>query len=272
MGLMHNVIRVIMKYKKIGIVADESDFAKSSAQSLMEQYNLVDVENSFKGKLDALVVVGGDGFMLRTLHRHIEDGLPVYGLNMGTIGFLLNEYSENNLIDRVNEAVDTKIHPLKMVCVCEDESKHEVLAINEVSLLRTTGQAAKIGVYIDETSHVREMICDGVLVATPAGSSAYNYSNGGMVMPIGSNLLALTPISAFRPRRWKGALLPNKAKIRFEINKHWKRPVKAVADNFEVENVVTVEVILDTSKTIHLLFDKGHSLEDRIMKEQFEIC
>ena len=184
-----------MKYKNIGIVADESDFAQESAKSLISQYKLIDVTNDEGEKLDALVVVGGDGFMLRTLHQHIHDGLPVYGLNMGTIGFLLNEYSENNLIDRVNEAVDTKIHPLRMKCTLEDETETEALAINEVSLLRTTGQAAKIGVYIDETSHMREMICDGVLVATPAGSSAYNYSNGGMVMPIGANLIELTPIS-----------------------------------------------------------------------------
>lgn len=260
-----------MKYKKIGIIADQSDFALEYSESLKQQHGLIDIKESDES-IDALVVVGGDGFMLNTLHKHIEDGLPVYGLNMGTIGFLMNEYSENNLHDRLNEAVDTKIHPLKMVCKCEDDSVEEALAINEVSLLRTTGQAAKIGIYIDEASHMREMICDGVLISTPAGSAAYNYSNGGMVMPIGSNLLALTPISPFRPRRWKGALLSNTTNVRFEVNKHWKRPVKAVADNYEVNNVVSVEVFLDTSKTIHLLFDKGHSLEDRIMKEQFEVC
>ncbi len=260
------------KYKKIGIVADESDFAQSSAESLIEQYNFVDIISSPDEKIDALVVVGGDGYMLKTLHLHIHDGLPVYGLNMGTIGFLLNEYSETDLIDRINDAVDTKIHPLRMRCTLEDGSIEEALAINEVSLLRTTGQAAKIGVFIDETSHMREMICDGVLVATPAGSSAYNYSNGGMVMPIGANLIALTPISPFRPRRWKGALLPNKTKVRFDILKNWKRPVKAVADNYEVRDVTKVEVELATDKTIHLLFDQGHSLEDRIMKEQFEVC
>lgn len=263
-----------MKYKNIAIVADESPFAQASAESLKEQYKLLDItqDNIKPEDVDALIVVGGDGFMLQTLHEHISDGLPVYGLNMGTIGFLLNEYSENNLIDRVNEAVDTKIHPLKMCCTLENGESREVLAINEVSLLRMTGQAAKIGVSIDEASHMREMICDGVLVATPAGSSAYNYSNGGMVMPIGANLLALTPISPFRPRRWKGALLPNNTKIKFDILKSWKRPVKAVADNFEVNNVTSVEVFLDTTRTIHLLFDKGHSLEDRIMKEQFEVC
>jgi NAD+ kinase len=262
-----------MKYKKIGIVADRSESAQECKKHLIEQYGFINEDDEKQGEnLNALIAVGGDGYMLQVLHNHIGDGLPVYGMNKGTIGFLLNEYSTKNLIERIENAADSKIHPLKMICECEDGSKQEALAINEVSLLRTTGQAAKIKINVDGVTHLDEMICDGVLVSTPAGSSAYNYSNGGMILPIKSNLLSMTPISPFRPRRWKGALLPNKAKIVFDVNKYWKRPVKAVADNYEVNNVKSVEVFLDESHTIHLLFDRGHSLEERIMREQFEVC
>lgn len=262
-----------MKFNKIGILADSSTAAQTAKNHLIAKFKFMEVvDRSFIKEVDVVIAVGGDGFMLHTLHNHIEDGVPIYGINKGTVGFLMNEYSEKNLIERVNNATDSKIHPLRMVCKCADGSVKEALAINEVSVLRTTGQAAKIQINIDETTHLDELVCDGVLLSTPAGSSAYNYSNGGMILPISSNLLALTPISPFRPRRWRGALLPNTAKVRMEIHKHAKRPVKAVADNFEVENVKSVEIALDTSRTIHLLFDSGHSLEDRIMREMFEIC
>jgi NAD+ kinase len=262
-----------MKYKTIGIVADNTPSAQKAKLQLSKKYKLKQVQNRPNNKgIDALIALGGDGFMLQTLHNHIEDGVPVYGMNMGTVGFLLNNYSEKNLLERLEKARDTKIHPLKMICYSEDGSIIKASAINEVSLLRTSGQAAKLKITVDGTTHLDELVCDGVLVSTPAGSSAYNYSNGGMILPIYSNLLALTPICPFRPRRWKGAFLPNTAKVEFEVLRYWKRPAKAVADNFEVDNVIKVEIFEDTKKTIHLLFDAGHSLEERIMKEQFMVC
>jgi NAD+ kinase len=262
-----------MKYTNIGIVADGTDSAQEAKKSLLERYdliNIIDVQVIPKN-LEAIIAVGGDGFMLQTLHNFITDNIPIYGLNRGSIGFLLNEYGETNLLERLNSAVDSRIHPLKMVCKCAG-GEYTALAINEISLLRTTGQAAKIQISIDGIVYLDELICDGVLVATPAGSSAYNYSNGGMILPIGCNLLSLTPISPFRPRRWRGALLTNDVVVNFKILKPWRRPVKAVADNYEVDNVSEVEVTLDKSRTIHLLFDSGHSLEERIMREQFEVC
>jgi NAD+ kinase len=262
-----------MKFSKIGILSDDSKQAQSAKHQLIEKFKFTDVsdKNNLKN-VDVLVAVGGDGFMLHTLHNHIDDGLPIYGINKGTVGFLMNDYSEVKLLEKINNAVDSRIHPLKMVCSCVDGTTKEALAINEVSILRTTGQAAKIQINVDNTTHLDELVCDGVLLATPAGSSAYNYSNGGMILPISSNLLSLTPISPFRPRRWRGALLPKSAKVRFEVLKYAKRPVKAVADNFEIDDVKSVEISLDESKVIHLLFDSGHSLEDRIMREMFEIC
>lgn len=262
-----------MKYQKLGIVADKTESAQASKRQLIEKFGLIDLSGNHNAQdIDAIVAVGGDGFMLETLHLHIEDGTPVYGLNKGSIGFLLNEYSEKNLLERINNAVDSHIHPLEMKCTTIDGQVIYALAINEVSLLRTTGQAAKIKIKVDGITHMEELICDGVLVATPAGSSAYNYSNGGMILPIGSNLLSLTPISPFRPRRWRGGLLPNSARIEFEVQKFMRRPVKAMADNFEVDDIASVVVKLDTTRTIHLLFDQGHSLEDRIIREIFEVC
>ncbi len=262
-----------MKFSKIGILADNSTQAQTAKAHLIAKFKFIEVvDRSFLKDVDVVIAVGGDGFMLHTLHNHIEDDVPIYGINKGTVGFLMNEYSEKNLIERVNSATDSKIHPLKMTCTCADGSVKEALAINEVSILRTTGQAAKIQINIDETTHLDELVCDGVLLSTPAGSSAYNYSNGGMILPISSNLLALTPISPFRPRRWRGALLPNTARVRLDIHKYKTRPVKAVADNFEVDDVTSVEIALDTTRTIHLLFDSGHTLEERIMREMFEIC
>ncbi len=262
-----------MRYKNLGIVADKTEQAQGAKKYLLSKFPLKEIKDSKDSQnVDAIVAVGGDGFMLETLHLHIEDGIPVYGLNRGSIGFLLNEYSEKSLLERINNATDSKIHPLEMKCTTFDGQVVYALAINEVSILRTTGQAAKIKIKVDGVTHLDEMISDGVLVATPAGSSAYNYSNGGMILPIGSNLLSLTPISPFRPRRWRGDLLPNNTKIEFEILKHWRRPVKAMADNFEVDNISNMVVKLDTTRTIHLLFDQGHSLEERIIKEIFEVC
>ncbi len=261
-----------MKFNKIAILADESEAAQTAKKQFIEKYSFIEITDKSNPNVDAIVAVGGDGFMLHTLHNHIEDGVPIYGVNKGTVGFLMNPFEDkSDIIEKLNNAVDSRIHPLKMVCKCEDGSTHEALAINEVSLLRTTGQAAKLRIMVDGTTHLDELVCDGVLVSTPAGSSAYNYSNGGMILPISSNLLSLTPISPFRPRRWRGALVPNRVSTQIEVHKYWKRPVKAVADNFEVDNVTSVTISLDTSRVIHLLFDSGHSLEDRIMREMFEI-
>ncbi len=262
-----------MKFKNIGIIADDSTAAQNAKAGLVKKFGFKEFRDKSHPKgIDAIVAVGGDGFMLHTLHNHMEDGVPIYGINKGTVGFLMNDFRQKGLLERINDAVDSKIHPLKMTCYCNNKTKKTALAINEVSVLRTTGQAAKIKISVDGTTHLDELVSDGVLVSTPAGSSAYNYSNGGMILPISSNLLSLTPISPFRPRRWRGALLPNTTKVRLDALRSWKRPVKAVADNFEVENVNAVEIELDTSRTIHLLFDSGHSLEDRMMREMFEIC
>ena len=266
-----------MKFKNIGIVADRSEAAQNCKQVLTDRYNFVQLNDRTgeipKGEnIDAVIAVGGDGFMLETLHNHMHDDLPVYGLNQGTIGFLLNNYSEKHLLERLDNAADSKINPIKMTCEKADGSVEDALAINEISLLRTSGQAAKLKISVDGTTHMQEMICDGILVCTPAGSSAYNYSNGGMILPIKSNLIAMTPICPFRPRRWRGALLPNRVFIEIEVLKPERRPVKAVADNYEVEDVSKVRIELDRAKEIHLLFDRGHSLEERIMREQFEVC
>lgn len=263
------------EYSKIAITSDQSKQAIASKDKLVSIYGLKDVtgkeESLTQQNTDVLLAVGGDGFMLSTLHKIINTNLPIYGLNQGTLGFLLNRYSEDKLLERISMARDSRIHPVMMECIDENGSKHTALAINEISLLRMTGQAAKIKVIVDNNVSIDEMICDGVLVATPAGSSAYNLSNGGMILPIKSNLLALTPICPFRPRRWRGAILPSHVNIRFEVLKCHKRPVKAVADCFEINNVTEVNVKMCHDKVLHLLFDPGHSLEERIIREQFEV-
>jgi len=269
-------LTVNLKYKNIGIVADKSKNAQEALKALKKKYDLTKLSEApndakYCQNVDVIIALGGDGFMLHTLHYYMDCGIPIYGMNRGTVGFLMNEYKEDDLSERLENAGDNIIHPLKMTAACKDGKIHEELAVNEVSLLRQTKQAAKIKVIIDGNEQIEEMVCDGVLVATPAGSSAYNFSTGGPILPIKSNLLALTPISPFRPRRWGGALLPKSACIRFEVQKQHKRPVNAVADFFEVEDVSYVEIQEDTSKRIHLLFDKGHSLEERILREQFTL-
>ena len=215
-----------------------------------------------------MVALGGDGFMLQTLHAFTAKAKPIYGMNRGTVGFLMNEYHQGDLLERLAAAERAVIHPLKMTAHTTS-SAVDARAFNEVSLLRETRQAAKIRILVDEKPRISELICDGVLVATPAGSTAYNLSAHGPILPIDADLLALTPISAFRPRRWRGALLPHRAVVRFEILECAKRPVSAVADDFEVRDVIAVDVAEDRSISMTMLYDAGHNLDERILAEQF---
>jgi NAD+ kinase len=217
---------------------------------------------------DIVVALGGDGFMLQTLHSFTGKGKPIYGMNRGTVGFLMNEYGQDDLPDRLAAAEKAVIHPLKMTAHTQSRAV-EARAFNEVSLLRETRQAAKIRILVDDKPRISELICDGVLVSTPAGSTAYNLSAHGPILPISADLLALTPISAFRPRRWRGALLPHRARVRFEMLENRKRPVSAVADDFEVRDVTAVDVAEDRTISMTMLYDAGHNLDERILAEQF---
>ena len=217
---------------------------------------------------DVIVALGGDGFMLQTLHAFLGKGKPIYGMNLGSVGFLMNEYREEGLLERLALAEQAVVHPLRMRAHTR-QGVTEALAFNEVSLLRETRQAAKIRVIVDERPRIAELICDGILVSTPAGSTAYNLSAHGPILPLSAGVLALTPISAFRPRRWRGALLPHGAAVTFEVLEASKRPVAAVADHAEVRDVARVDVREDQSVTLQLLFDPELALEERILKEQF---
>lgn len=225
-------------------------------------------KDSGPDKADVIVALGGDGFMLQTLHAFLGKAKPIYGMNLGTIGFLMNEYHRDDLAERLDAAESAILHPLRMRAATQARTI-EGLAFNEVSLLRQTRQAAKIRIVIDDKVRISELICDGVLVSTPAGSTAYNLSAHGPIVPIDADLLTLTPISAFRPRGQRPALLPHRARVRFEVLESAKRPVSAVADDFEVRDVIHVDVAEDRSVTMTMLFDKGHSLDERILAEQF---
>jgi len=217
---------------------------------------------------DIIVALGGDGFMLQTLHAFLGKGKPIYGMNLGSVGFLMNEYQAGDLTARLEAAERAVVHPLRMKALT-GKGVVEALAFNEVSLLRETRQAAKIRIMVDDRARIAELICDGVLVSTPAGSTAYNLSAHGPILPIDAALLALTPISAFRPRRWRGALLPHRARVRFEMRESAKRPVSAVADDFEVRDVTAVDIAEDRSIAMTMLYDAGHNLDERILSEQF---
>tara|TARA_A100001391_G_scaffold199132_1_gene181684 strand:- start:76 stop:861 length:786 start_codon:yes stop_codon:yes gene_type:complete len=218
---------------------------------------------------DVIVALGGDGFMLSTLHGTQEIEAPVYGMNRGTVGFLMNEYSEDGLIDRLEAAEEAVINPLHMIATQRDGTVTEALAINEVSLLRAGPQAAQLRIFVDGRMRMAELVCDGALVATPAGSTAYNYSAHGPILPIGADVLTLTAMAAFRPRRWRGALLPKNAVVRFDVINAEKRPVRADADSRSVEDVVSVEIRSEPSVAHRILFDPGHGLEERLISEQF---
>src|SRR5688572_16578213 len=218
-----------------------------------------------------IVALGGDGFMLETVHALMHSGKPLYGMNRGSVGFLMNEYAEDDLLGRINAAEQAEIHPLRMQAVDVDGKTHEALAFNEVSLLRTTRQAAKLRISVDGKVRLSELICDGALISTPMGSTAYNLSAHGPIIPLDAKILALTPISAFRPRRWRGALLSHIARLRLEVLEGAKRPVSAVADNFEAPNVIEVYIAEDRDVSLCMLFDAGRSLEERVLAEQFSV-
>lgn len=245
-------------------VASDRPEAESARLRLSERYGSVPVAEA-----EVIVALGGDGFMLETLHNNLQLRTPVYGMNRGSVGFLMNDYEEDDLLQRIAEADRTVIHPLQMDAWTESGEVHSGLAINEVSLLRQTRQTAKLRVSINDKVRLEELSCDGCMVATPAGSTAYNLSAHGPIIPLDAPSLALTPISAFRPRRWRGALLSHTARVRFEVLEADKRPVSATADNFEVRRVTRVEVRERRDISLTMLFDAGRSFEERVMAEQF---
>ena len=249
---------------RIGFRAADTKEARAALASLRARYG-----DAADDEADVLVALGGDGFMLETLHATMERPVPIYGMNLGTVGFLLNEFQSDGLTERLAEAVAVGLHPLRMKAEAQDGRVLDGIAINEVSLFRETRQAARIQISIDNVIRMEELVCDGVMVATPAGSTAYNLSAHGPILPTGSKLLALTPINAFRPRRWRGALLANSSHFRFDVLSPEKRPVSAVADYTELRDVVRVEVWEDHSQCLTLLFDPEHDLEERILNEQF---
>lgn len=249
---------------KIAFVASSSATAQAARGTLVARYGTHPEEEA-----DVIVALGGDGFMLATLHRTQDLPAPVYGMNRGTIGFMMNEYSESDLQDRLGAAVEEVINPLSMMAVDAHGIEHHELAINEVSLLRAGPQAAKLRIYIDGRLRMQELVCDGALLATPAGSTAYNYSAHGPILPIGADVLALTAMAAFRPRRWRGALVPKSAKVRFEVLEPEKRPVMADADGRSVKDVLQVDIQSEPSIAHRILFDPGHGLEERLIREQF---
>jgi NAD+ kinase len=250
---------------KIRFTASRVPVAQAALAELVARYGQTDA-----ARATVVVALGGDGFMLETLHASQKRGLPVYGMNCGTIGFLMNAYALDALPERVASAEEAKIHPLTMQATTTKGQVSHALAINEVSLLRQGPQAVKLRILVDGRERLAELVCDGALVATPAGSTAYNYSAHGPILPIGSDVLALTAMAAFRPRRWRGALLPSSARVRFEVIDPAKRPVMADADSRNsVRDVAWVEIASDPSVEHRLLFDPGHGLEERLIGEQF---
>lgn len=257
------------KFQKIGCVADKySEHCMKTYKVLAEKYGLEDATDR-DGSYDAIVVLGGDGMMLKVLHKYMHTNIPIFGMNLGSIGFLLNEYKEDGLIERLEHSVRTKIHPLEMIVTDENNNTHTELAINEVSLLRETNQTARIKISIDGGVRMEALVADGILLATPAGSSAYNFAAHGPILPLRSNVLALTPICPFRPRRWRGALIPCSSKVQFDILEHGKRPVSAVADFTEYRDVKSVKIVQRQDIVINILFDKTNDFEDRVLEEQF---
>jgi NAD+ kinase len=252
------------RYDRIAFVASAVAEAQQALAQLVELYG-----NHDPADADVVVALGGDGLMLQTLHQHMRSGKPIYGMHRGTVGFLMNEFSAHDLHARLAAARESLIHPLLMRATDVHGAVHLHHAINEVALFRQTHQAARLRILIDERERMAELIADGIMVATPAGSTAYNLSAQGPILPINAALLALTPISAFRPRRWRGALLPNTAYVVIEVLEGEKRPVAAVADHDEARDVRRVEVLSDKTISMRMLFDPGHSLEERILSEQF---
>lgn len=249
---------------RISFVTNGTPEADAAGERLRARYGDHPIDAA-----DVIVALGGDGLMLQTLHHVMETNVPVYGMNFGSVGFMMNSFSEDDLANRLASAQATRIYPLSMSVVDTNGETQTALALNEVSLFRATYQAAKIQIIVDDAVRLEELICDGVLVATPAGSTAYNLSAHGPILPIEAPLLALTPISPFRPRRWRGAILSNRAEVKFVARESEKRPVSAVADNVEFHNVLEVTVKEDRTHGVTLLFDPGTSLEERVLSEQF---
>ena len=256
-------------FARLALVVSETERARTAAEQLHALFEWVE-----PAEAEALVVLGGDGFLLQTLHAMLDADhvRPVYGVNLGTVGFLMNRNrAPEKLLTRIAKAREHTIDPLTMEAVKQDGSVYRYHAINEVSLLRETRQTAKIQVTVNDKVRIEELVCDGVLVSTPAGSTAYNLSASGPILPLDSNLLALTPISAFRPRRWRGAILPDRYTIALTVKEPVKRPVSAVADQKEVRDVAEVRVRVAEDRRLTLLFDPGHSLDERIVAEQFAV-
>ncbi len=251
--------------RSIAIVASESEAAQAALIELTQRYRTVSPEDA-----DVIVALGGDGFMLETLHRYIDRHVPIFGMHRGSVGFLMNTYEPYGLIERLSLSDTVRLNPLAMIATDAGGGTHQAIAINEVALLRQTRQMAKIRITIDGICRLDELMCDGVMVATPGGSTAYNLSAHGPIIPLGSGVLALTPISAFRPRRWRGAILPRSAIVTFDILEPGKRPVSAGADSVEIRDVVSVEVRETSDVALTLLFDHEHNLQERVLNEQFE--
>jgi len=249
---------------RIAVVAAETEAAQLAREELSDRYPCVPPERA-----EIIIPLGGDGFMLESLHRFLSRDVRIFGMHRGSVGFLMNPYRADGLIERLAAAQPVVLHPLEMNAVCEQGTKCRAIAFNEVSLLRESRQAAKFQVSVDGVVRIDELMADGILVATPVGSTAYNLSAHGPIIPLGAGVLALTPISAFRPRRWRGALLPHQAKVTIEALETDKRPVSAVADFTEARDVVTVDVRENRDIAMTLLFDREFNLEERVLKEQF---
>lgn len=251
---------------KLTFHAADTKEAKSALADLQNNFEDVGIENA-----EVLIALGGDGTLLESLHKVQNKNIKVYGMNCGSVGFLLNPYRPEQLAEHLRNAHEVNIYPLLMNATDMDGNTHEAMAFNEVSLLRQTRQAAKLKIKIDDTERLEELVCDGILLATPAGSTAYNLSAHGPIIPLSANVLALTPISAFRPRRWRGALIPSQSDVHIEIINSSKRPVSATADSTEVRNIKSLSIRQSDKDKCTLLFDHDHHLEERILKEQFEV-
>jgi NAD+ kinase len=249
---------------RIAFVASDAEPAQQALQELRQHYGTIAPEDA-----TIIVPLGGDGFMLETLHRFVVQGVPIFGMHRGSVGFLMNSYRVEALVERIATAQPVELHPLEMITAREDGTTHQAIAFNEVSLLRESRQAAKLRVSVDGVVRLEELMADGILLSTPVGSTAYNLSAHGPIIPLGAGILALTPISAFRPRRWRGALLPHGARVRIEALETEKRPVSAVADFSEVRDVTSVEIHENRDITMTVLFDHEANLEERVLKEQF---
>ncbi len=252
------------RFASIAVVASDTPEARAAAEHLTARYG-----NADPATADVVVALGGDGLMLQTLHRFMGQARPIYGMHRGSVGFLMNDYREDGLMERLDAAQTSIVHPLLMMATDAAGKTHQARAINDVYMLRQSYQAAKLRISVDDQVRLEELVCDGVLVATPAGSTAYNLSANGPILPLNAPLLALTPISAFRPRRWRGALLPDHARVRIEVIEPDKRPVNAVADHTEFRNVIRVDVAMDRTVDLVMLHDNGHGLDERILREQF---